>query len=344
MKIIDLCCGIGGFRQGFEKAGFKTVFSSDIDIKAQDTYEVNFGERPFGDITQICPKEVPDFDVLTAGFPCQPFSISGKKLGFDDLRGTLFFDICRIIDEKQPPFVVFENVKHLIHHDKKRTLNTMLEMLDNLGYNINYKVLNAKDFGLPQNRERIFIIGTKTEKFNFENLRRNLSAPLSTFLDKQGDFEYLDPNEYTLLETNMRRLQPSGLQFVGYRKKPGFKRGIRPKTGHLSRVHRQPNRIYSVEGFHPTLPSQEPSGRFFIYLPSENRVRRLTIDECYRIFGFPDSFVKHPQVASQYKQIGNSICVNIVKEVAREIKRLSKTKQNDAKRKIKTTLFELEKY
>jgi DNA (cytosine-5)-methyltransferase 1 len=157
-KFIDLFCGIGGFRIGFERNGFSCVFSSDFDKHVQDTYEKNFDERPFGDITQVDPKTIPDFDVLTGGFPCQPFSISGKKRGFEDTRGTLFFDVCRILDEKKPKVVVLENVKHFIHHDKKRTISTVLNSLQDLGYNISYKILNTKDFGLPQNRERIFIV------------------------------------------------------------------------------------------------------------------------------------------------------------------------------------------
>ena len=120
MRFIDLFCGIGGFRQGFEQNGFDCVFSSDFNEKAQSVYEANFGELPAGDITQVNPKDIPDFEVLLGGFPCQPFSISGKKKGFEDTRGTLFFDVCRIIREKQPKVVVLENVKHLIHHDKTK--------------------------------------------------------------------------------------------------------------------------------------------------------------------------------------------------------------------------------
>jgi DNA (cytosine-5)-methyltransferase 1 len=320
MKFIDLFCGIGGFRIGFERNGFECVFSSDFNSKVQDTYESNFGERPFGDITLIDPKNIPDFDILLGGFPCQPFSISGKKLGFEDTRGTLFFDICRIIDEKKPKVIVLENVQHLVHHDKKRTFKTILMSLKELGYNVTYKILNAKDFGVPQNRERIFIIGTKSSFFDFEKITYSKSEPLSSFLDKEGEFEYLNQPDYTLLETKfIRHQKDSGLMFVGYRNKDGFRNGIRPNTEHLNRVHRQPNRIYSVNGYHPTLPSQETSGRFFIYLPKENRVRKQTNNECYRIMGFPEDYKKNKNIGEQYKQIGNSVCVNVTQEISRQI-------------------------
>jgi DNA (cytosine-5)-methyltransferase 1 len=150
MKFIDLFCGIGGFRLGFERNGFECVFSSDFNAKAQDTYESNFGERPTGDITQVNPIDIPDFDVLLGGFPCQPFSISGRKLGFEDTRGTLFFDVCRIIEAKKPKVVVLENVKHLINHDKKKTISVILNALSNLGYNVSYKILNLKDLKSSQ--------------------------------------------------------------------------------------------------------------------------------------------------------------------------------------------------
>jgi len=316
-RFIDLFAGIGGFRIGFERNGYKCVFTSEKNKYCQDVYEANFGEIPFGDITQINPKDIPDFEVLLGGFPCQPFSISGKKQGFKDTRGTLFFDVCRIIEEKRPKVVVLENVKHLIHHDKKRTLKTILSSLEDLGYNVSQKVLNAKDFGLPQNRERIFIIGCKKSYFDFNKLENIDTPKLKEYLDLNGKFEYLDKSEYTLIESP--RKQPTGLIFVGYRNKNTWKTGVRPNTEHLSRVHRQPNRIYSVEGVHPTLPSQETSGRFFIYLPEEDKVRKLTLDECYRIMGFPDTFKRHERTGERYKQIGNSVAISVIEAIAKQI-------------------------
>lgn len=335
MKFIDLFCGIGGFRTGFERNGFECVFSSDFNEKVQDTYELNYKERPFGDITTLDPKDLPDFDILLGGFPCQPFSISGKKKGFEDTRGTLFFDVCRIIKEKQPKVVVLENVKHLIHHNKKNTFKVIIKNLKELNYNVTYKILNTKDFGLPQNRERIFIICTKNSFFNFDLMRKKPSLNLSEFLDEKGEFEYLEKSEYTLLDKGTYKRQPdSGLKFIGYRNKNGFRNGIRPNTEHLSRVHRQPNRIYSVDGYHPTIPSQETSGRFFIYIPQTNKVRKLTIDECYRIMGFPDNFIKHKNRGEQYKQIGNSVGVNIIEEISYQIIHQSLLNENEPSREI----------
>ena len=317
MKFIDLFSGIGGFRQGFEKNGFECVFSCEINSKCREVYTVNFGEVPFADISNINPADLADFDILVAGFPCQPFSICGKKLGFEDTRGTLFFDICKIIKIKQPKVIVLENVKHLIHHDKGNTLKVIIASLEDLGYRVNSKILNAKDFGIPQHRERIFIIATQGKPFNFSRLKTQLTPKLREFLDKTGDFEILDKSEYTLIESP--RKQDSGLLFVGYRNKGIWKTGVRPNTEHLSRVHRQPNRIYSVDGVHPTIPSQETSGRFFIYIPEQDMVRKLTLKECYRLMGFPEDFKSYPSAGESYKQIGNSVCVPVVEAIAQEI-------------------------
>lgn len=319
VKFIDLFAGIGGFRQAFEKAGYECIFSSEINEHCQKVYKNNFKETPFPDVAKIEAEKLSEFQILLAGFPCQPFSICGKKKGFEDTRGTLFFDICRIIDEKRPNVVVLENVKHLIHHDGGNTLKTILSTLELLEYTVSYKVLNSKDFGVPQNRERIVIIAHKKGlKFNFNKLKTKPMVKLKDFLDKDSEFEYLEPSEYTILENYT--IQKTGLIFIGYRNKNIWKTGIRPNTEHLSRVHRQPNRIYSVEGTHPTLPSQESAGRFFIYLTDEKRVRKLTINECYRIMGFPDNFQRANILSEQYKQIGNSVCIPMMEEIALQLK------------------------
>lgn len=318
-RFIDLFAGIGGFRLGFEKAGYQCVFSSEIDKDCQIVYQNNFGDKPFGDVTKIDTTTLPDFEVLLAGFPCQPFSISGLKQGFEDTRGTLFFDVCRIINDKHPKVVVLENVKHLIHHDEGNTLKTILQTLEDMEYLVSYAILNSKDFGMPQTRERIIIIAVKGDTaFDFKQLPTFKSVKLKEFLDTTGNFDYLEPSEYTILDNYT--VQKTGLIFIGYRNKNIWKTGIRPNTEHLSRVHRQPNRIYSVEGTHPTIPSQETSGRFFIYLPQQDRVRKLTLNECYRIMGFPDDFKRSDKQAQQYKQIGNSVCVPMIEQIALAIK------------------------
>ena len=316
-NFIDLFAEIGGIRMGVEKAGGKCVFSSEIDKKAAKIYEKNFQENPLSDITKVEPEKIPNFDLLCAGFPCQPFSICGKKKGFEDTRGTLFFDICRIVNHKKPKVIFLENVKHLIHHNKGQTFNIIINSLENLGYNVSHSLLNAKDFGVPQNRERIIIIASQKNKFDFNLLPFKHLEILENYLDNDGKFEVLNKADYTLL--NSARKQDSGLIFCGYRNKSIWKKGIRENTLHLSRVHRQPNRIYSIEGVHPTIPSQESSGRFFIYIPKLDIVRKLTINECYRIMGFPENFIKDENMAESYKQIGNSVCVPMIESITKAI-------------------------
>ena len=320
-KFIDLFAGIGGFRLGMEKAGFKCIFSVEIDKHCQEVYKNNFDCEPAKDLMKIPLSHIPEHDILTAGFPCQSFSICGKRKGFADKRGSLFFRICEIIKSKQPKLIFLENVKYLIYHDHGKTLEKILAILCQLGYYVNFKVLNSLHFGVPQNRERIIIICTKNNQFNFNKLDYtfNDNIKLIDFLDKKGNFEFLKKSEYTLIKNPIQK-KHSKLIFVGYRNKGIWKKGIRPNTKHLSRVHRQPNRIYSALGVHPTIPSQEYSGRFFIYLHDQKKVRKLTIRECYRIMGFPESFKIHQKKHATYKQIGNSICVPMVYSIAQQIK------------------------
>jgi DNA (cytosine-5)-methyltransferase 1 len=319
MKFIDLFCGIGGFRMGFENNGFECVFSSEVDSHAKETYNKNFNEIPFGDITQIPTDQIPDHDIMLAGFPCQPFSISGKKLGFLDTRGTLFFEILRIAKDKQTPIIVLENVKNIIYQDDGRTLEVILETLKSLKYNVTWEILNASNFGVPQNRERFVLVAAKDKNFNFSNVLKKEKVFLKDFLETDVEFEFLDESEYTLLEKNEMKKQLSGLIFSGYRNKPIRKTGVRENTMHLSRVHKQPNRIYSNLGVHPTLNSQETNGRYFI--STSNGVRKLTLNECFRIMGFPNDFKMIGPKTQDYRRIGNSICVPMIEEIARVIKR-----------------------
>lgn len=316
-SFIDLFAGIGGFRIPLQWENGKCVFSSEINTDAKRVYELNFGEFPFGDITKIPYERIPNHDVLCAGFPCQPFSISGKMKGFEDTRGTLIYSIFEIIRAKQPKVVFLENVKHLVHHDNGNTLNAILHGLSNLGYKYSYSVLNASDFGVAQNRERIIIIANKEKEFDFSRVCKRKRVLLKDILDNPRTtlFEYLD-EPYTIL--NEMKRQPSGLIFAGYRNKNIRKAGVRPGTENLSRVHKQPNRIYSIEGIHPALPSQETSGRFWIY--TGETVRKLTINECYRIMGFPDIFIRSSSLSEQYRQIGNSVCIPMIHEIIKEIK------------------------
>jgi len=344
-KFIDLFAGIGGFRLGFESQGFKCLFSSEIDEHAKEVYKLNFGDTPFGDITKLDENQVPNHDLLLAGFPCQPFSIAGDKKGFCDTRGTMFFEIERIIKAKKPKAIVLENVKHFKNHDKGRTLKTVIYSLENLGYTVSWQVLNAKDFGVAQNRERTIIIASSNGiKFDFSKLKRQKPIFIKDILEKNGDFEYLDKNEYTIIDNP--KVQKSGLIFVGYRNKKIRTKGVRENTTHLSRVHKQPNRIYDSNGTHPTLSSQESSGRYFIY--HNGKVRKLTLKECFRLMGFPDNFKLTGSKAKLYNRIGNSIVVPLVQEIAKEVKKqiLNKEEVFDQKRTsyMEASLFDYAGY
>lgn len=318
IKFIDLFAGIGGFRLGLERENFQCVASCEIDKHACDMYRINFHDNPYCDITKLNPNSLPDFDVLCAGFPCQAFSICGKQKGFaDEARGTLFFDICRILKEKKPSVFILENVKNLTTHDKGRTMKIILNSLESLGYTVSYKVLNARNFGVPQNRERIVIIGSIEGKlFDFDKLETNTVSSMESFLDKNNRFEYLNESEYTLLD-EYKKQSKSGLIFRGYLNKKIRKKGVKPNTMHLSRAHKQPNRIYSAEGTHPTISSMETSGRYWIHV--DNKVRKLTIDECFRFFGFPENFKKIGAKGKLYQRIGNSVCVNMIQSIAKEV-------------------------
>jgi len=317
INFIDLFAGIGGFRIGFQNVGFRCVFSSEIDEHSREIYNLNHGELPKGDITKIPVQSIPKFDVLTAGFPCQPFSIAGEKRGFSDTRGTLFFDILRIIKTSKPRAVILENVKHFKNHDNGNTLKIVLHSLMDIGYTVNWDVLNAVNFGVPQNRERTIIVASLDGvKFNFNKLTTTSHIKLEDILEDDGDFEYLDENEYTLIQK--RTKQKSGLIFVGYRNKNLRTKGVKDNTEHLSRVHKQPNRIYSAKGTHPTLSSQESGGRYFIL--HKGRVRKLTVRECYRLMGFNDNFILNGSKAKLYNRIGNSIVVPMVEEIAKQVK------------------------
>ena len=319
IRFIDLFAGIGGFRYSFEKCGCKCVFSSEINENCRRVYLKNYGDMPAGDITQIDERIIPDFEILCAGFPCQPFSICGKKKGFEDTRGTLFFEICRIIKEKWPPVILLENVKHLVNHDKKRTFNIIISTLEDLGYNVSYRILNSKDFGVPQTRERIIIVATKNGTFDFDTLKKHPPIAIKDILEKDGNFDILPKETYTLIDAHYVHQQDSGLIFVGYRNKGTWKNGVRPNTEHLSRVHRQPNRIYSINGTHPTIPSQESSGRFWIYDDKNDYVRRLTLNEVYKLMGYPDTFKRDANASNAYNQAGNSVVIPMIYEVAKSI-------------------------
>ncbi|MDR1403787.1 MAG: DNA (cytosine-5-)-methyltransferase [Tannerellaceae bacterium] len=293
LKFIDLFCGIGGFRQAMEEACREhgllpdCVFSSDIDPACQFSYEENFGERPFGDITQANEKDIPDHDVLFAGFPCQPFSIIGQRKGFEDTRGTLFFDIARILKEKQPKAFILENVKQLVGHNKGQTLHVILHTLRELGYHVQYAVLNALDYGLPQKRERVLIVGHRQPvSFSFPPPKRPFK-PLSEVLEK-----HVDKKRYVsdyILEKRQNKHQSAYQLSVWHENKSG-------------NICSYP---YSCA---------LRSGASYNYL-LVNGERRLTPREMFRLQGFPDSYKIVVSDSQARKQAGNAVPVHLVKAV-----------------------------
>lgn len=310
---IDLFAGMGGFRAALDAAGGRCVYSSEIDPLCRDTYRRNFGDEPEGDITKADESGVPDHHLIAGGFPCQSFSIAGKKLGFGDPRGTLFFDILRIARAKRPTALLLENVKHLSKHDGGRTLATIERSLRDEGYNFSWEVLNAKDFGVPQNRERTIMVASLKKKFEFGAVKRSKDARNIRSVLSATPAAELHPSDYTMLPRDMWKRQKSGLIFVGYRNRPSRKKGTREGTEHLSRFHKQPNRIYHADGTHPTIPSQETAGRFWVY--DGSRVRRLSAGECLLVQGFPPTHKTPARESAAYRQIGNSVPPPMVRAV-----------------------------
>ena len=293
-KFIDLFAGIGGIRIGFEFVGGKCVFSSEWDSFAQDTYEANFDERPFGDITQINSETIPDHDILLGGFPCQAFSICGDQKGFVDTRGTLFFNIEEILRVKSPFAFMLENVKNLKSHDKGRTFKAIIKHLENLGYFVHHTVLNSLDFGVPQKRERTIIVGFK------ENLKFTFPKPIG-----------VKPNLVDILE---RDEDIDRKYFVSDKiRKKRFEK-VKPNYPVPSIWHENKSGNISALEYSCALRA----GASYNYLVV-NGIRRLTQRELLRLQGFPDSFkivVPYTQIR---KQAGNSVSVPVIKAVASEM-------------------------
>ena len=292
-RFIDLFAGIGGIRLGFESVGGHCVFSSEIDEDARATYEANFGERPAGDITKIKADEIPDFEILTGGFPCQAFSIIGKRRGFDDeTSGTLFFEIERILKAKRPPAFLLENVRNLVAHDNGNTFRVIRSHLEALGYRVHAKVLNALDYGPPQKRERIIIVGFLDDvPFLFPAPvpcadRKSLSDILETNVDKKY---YVRP---AIRESRLRRIKD--------------KRYPRPYISHE-------NMSGSVTPHPYASALRAGASANYILINDE---RRPTEREMLRLQGFPDTFKIVPPYGKVKHQCGNSVAIPVIKAVA----------------------------
>ena len=327
MNYIDLFCGIGGFHQAIQNVvpTASCVFASDIDENVRRTYKANYNISPHGDITTIDINTIPSFDLLCGGFPCQAFSIAQwkDKKAFDDPRGTLFFEIIKVIDIHKPKCILLENVANLIRINKGVVLETLLNCLRTRGYKVSYQLLSPHQFDIPQNRERVYIVATTSEKdFDFTKLsERRATCKLSDILDTDiPDEYYIAPAKYKILEpSQIKKQSKSGLKFCGYLYGELRKVGTKENTEHLSRVHKQLMRIYSSDGTHPTLAASETSGRYHIYEESTGRVRRLTLNECYKLMAYPSTFIKNTNKGIAYKQIGNSVCIRVVEEILKEM-------------------------
>lgn len=305
---IDLFAGIGGMRLAFEKAGGKCVFSSENNKFSQETYLKNFGEMPEGDITQIDEKDIPDHDILVAGFPCQPFSIAGvskkKSLGrdhgfLDKTQGTLFFDIARILEEKRPKAFLLENVKNLQSHDKKRTFAVIKETLEKLDYKIYCQVIDGKYY-VPQHRERIFIVGFDREIYGNEEI---FSFPEETEINHSIK-EILEPevdSKYTLSDKLWQYLQDYAEKHR--RKGNGFGFGLA-----------------DLDGISRTLSARYYKDGAEILIPQKGKnPRRLTPRECARLQGFPEDFKIVVSDTQAYKQFGNAVVVPVIEDIAKQL-------------------------
>ena len=290
---IDLFAGIGGFHQAAVQHGGECVFACEIDAHAQHAYKTNYGIVPYGDITTLDAANVPDHDVLFAGFPCQPFSIIGGMHGFEDTRGTLFFDIARILEHKMPSMFVLENVKQFSTHDKGRTLQTVLTTLEKLGYKTNWKVLNALDFGLPQKRERTVIVGFLDHNVHFAFPIGTGAGNLNDVLENDADIDRKHFASEHILER--RFAKHTSLH--------------NPGIWHENKAGNICSYPYSCA---------LRAGASYNYL-LVNGIRRLTPREMLRLQGFPDNFKIVCNDSQTRKQAGNAVPVNVVSAVLGEV-------------------------
>lgn len=303
IKFIDLFAGIGGFRIALEKYKFDCVFSSEIDKYAKQTYFENFNDIPNGDITKINEKDIPNHDILCAGFPCQAFSISGKQKGFEDSRGTLFFDIARITKEKRPKILFLENVSNLKKHSDGKTIKFMKNILEELNYNVFYEVLNASDYGVPQSRKRIYFLAFRNDlgikEFSFPKPTNEDIALEDILLPDELTRKYLiDRNDIILKNIEIKE-----------RIKEPIRIGTINKGG-------QGDRIYSPKGHAITLSaygggSGAKTGAYLI----NGKIRKLAPEECKLVQGFPKSFKITVTDSQAWKQFGNSVAVPVLNKI-----------------------------
>ncbi len=313
-KFIDLFAGIGGFHYALKSFGAECVFASEIDKKASATYYLNHNMIPQGDITKIDEKDIPSHDILCGGFPCQAFSISGKQKGFEDTRGTLFFDIARIVNHHRPRIVFLENVKNLTRHDSGKTLNVVLNTLNDMNYDVHYKVLNTSKFGLPQNRERVYIVAfnkTYYSNSDFVFPVSNRTSCLNDILEKDPvDGKIIDRDDVQFYKNYTPQRNIFGE--IDLPNKP-IQIGKVNKGG-------QGERIYHPIGHSITLSAYgggvgAKTGLYKI----DGKIRKLSPRECARLQGYPETFIFPKSIPEAHKQFGNSVSINVLQYIIKEI-------------------------
>ena len=305
MKFIDLFAGVGGIKIGFEDAGFDCVFSNDFESKCKETFDLNFSKKMvLGDISKISASSIPNFDILTGGFPCQPFSVAGYRQGFNDKngRGNLFFDIIRILKEKKPSVILLENVKNLKTHDKGNSIKVIYRELSNLGYKITDKVMSSAEYGnVPQSRERIYIVG---------------------FLDQKAFDKFKFPEKIPLTNKIKNCLETNVDAKYYYNNKPLFEKLVNDVTS--KKTIYQWRRKYVRENKNnlcPTLTANMGMGGHNVPIIIDDKgIRKLTPRECANFQGFPKDY-KLPNLTDShlYKQFGNSVSVPVIKRIAKSI-------------------------
>ena len=311
IKYIDLFCGLGAFHEAFKRSSnkninFECVFACDIDPNIQKIYHENYNIEPEGDINNIDFENIPEFDILCAGFPCQPFSIAGKKQGFSDpKRGYLFYKILELIDIKNPNTIILENVKNLEKINEGHTFNIIYKELTNRDYHVSYKVLDSKYYNSPQSRKRIYIICTKDKKYEFKDIK-NEYVPVSKVIDKTEN-KYFDYSEKYKLEKILNKKS-----LIKYKL-------INKKTG---KGGRQGERVYSINNYGPTIcaTSGGPGSKTGLYEIDE-KIRKLNIKESIQMFGFNENF-KFNSLKNKNKIIyylGSSIVINVLEHLIKDL-------------------------
>ncbi len=309
---IDLFAGIGGFRIAMTNTGGECLYTSEWDKYAQITYAANFKEKPHGDITKIEENDIPAHDVLCGGFPCQAFSISGKQRGFEDTRGTLFFDIARIAKYHKPKILFLENVKNFARHDGGKTLKVVLETLDTIGYDVYHEVMNASHYGAPTARKRIYIVAFRKDLFvtGFEFPKPTLQPViLGDLLEQVVAEKYFIRRDDIKLENKRREIDT----LIPLHKLGCERIGTIGGGG-------QGERIYSIKGHAITLSAYgggaaAKTGAYLV----DNGVRKLTPRECARVMGYPDTFLIPVPDTQAYKQFGNSVALPVITAIANKI-------------------------